>query len=215
MNHGYYPVDERVRGNFFDVCESLYLYNLDRIPAPITTQTILDVGCGRGGAVNMIKELYPDTTVIGVDYNQENINFCRETFPDKQFIVDDAESLSNIRDNSIDIVTNIESSHCYINKDQFLDSVLRVLKPGGWLVWSDTYEMNITPGFETIEFENIAKNVLDSNIYLMNKLLEVIPKSNNTDPTTGYNHVMRITCNNIYYYSTRRWTYYRMLLRKK
>ncbi|MEE4247851.1 MAG: methyltransferase domain-containing protein [Kangiellaceae bacterium] len=49
----------------------------------------------------------------------------------------DAENLSNIRDGIIDILINVESSHCYGNMPAFLREVERVLKPGGYFSFAD------------------------------------------------------------------------------
>lgn len=42
-----------------------------------------------------------------------------------------------IRDASVDILLNVESSHLYADMDAFLREVFRVLKPGGYFCWAD------------------------------------------------------------------------------
>src|SRR5262249_38944228 len=48
----------------------------------------------------------------------------------------DAEHLP-LDDGSVDVIVSVEASHCYGNIARFLDESLRVLKPGGALLWTD------------------------------------------------------------------------------
>ena len=43
----------------------------------------------------------------------------------------DAEDMLAITDQSVDVVINVESQHCYASVDRFAAEVARVLKPGG------------------------------------------------------------------------------------
>ncbi len=40
-------------------------------------------------------------------------------------------------DNSLDIILNVESSHCYQDQLKVFSENYRVLKPGGYLLWCD------------------------------------------------------------------------------
>ena len=48
----------------------------------------------------------------------------------------DAQALE-FGDGTFDAVINVESSHCYASMDRFLAEVVRVLRPGGHLLYAD------------------------------------------------------------------------------
>ena len=53
------------------------------------------------------------------------------------FLVDDAQNLTKISSNSMDVILNIESAFHYPDKSAFLKEVCRVLKPGGQYLIAD------------------------------------------------------------------------------
>jgi phthiocerol/phenolphthiocerol synthesis type-I polyketide synthase E len=100
---------------------------------------VLDVGCGRGGTVALLAEFF-GADAMGVDLAPEAIAFCRRrhTKPHMRFEVGDAENLP-IETESMDAVTNIESSHVYPKRKSFYGEVRRVLKPGGVFFYTDVF----------------------------------------------------------------------------
>jgi acyl transferase domain-containing protein/SAM-dependent methyltransferase len=106
-------------------------------PSELHGRRVLDVGCGRGGTVALLAERY-GAEATGVDLAPEAVAFCRRTHrqPGVHFEVGDAEHLP-FEDHRFDAVTNIESSHTYPNLRAFLGEVRRVLKPGGWFLYTD------------------------------------------------------------------------------
>ena len=70
---------------------------------------------------------------------------------------------------SYDIVLNVESSHCYSDLPKFLSEVKRVLRPGGFFVWTDLYPETTTQkyhtafdvsGLQRVRTYDITQNVL-------------------------------------------------------
>ena len=53
------------------------------------------------------------------------------------FAQGDAQKLSFLKDNSFDAILNVESSHRYSNMDIFLNEVHRLLRPGGYFLFTD------------------------------------------------------------------------------
>lgn len=122
-------------------------------PPTLTACTVLDLGCGSGRDCYLLSRLVGESgRVIGVDmteaqlavakkhcdwhtqrygYQQSNVEF-------KQGYIEDLKT-AGIADNSIDVVV----SNCVINlspdKKQVLTEILRVLKPGGEIYFSDIY----------------------------------------------------------------------------
>lgn len=131
---------------------------------------ILDVGCGRGGMVFVVKHFFAPRSIQGVDLSPNAIAFCRTNHRHENVRFDegDAERLP-FEDDRFDVVTNVESSHSYPNLDVFYAEVFRVLVPGGCFLYTDVMPMEAIPanlaslkkvGF-TIEVEcDITANVL-------------------------------------------------------
>jgi SAM-dependent methyltransferase len=107
----------------------------------VAGQNVLDVGCGRGGTVFVLKEFFNPALVQGIDLSPHAIEFCRRThrYPGVRFEQGDAEQLP-LPAASVQVVTNIESSHTYPHVDRFYDDVARVLAPGGHFLYTDVFE---------------------------------------------------------------------------
>lgn len=105
----------------------------------LANKTLLEVGCGNGANCNYISAEYPDTQVIGIDLNNENLEIAIEnqTSDNTKFFVDDAQKLVHVEDNSIDLLICIESALHYPDKHAFYSQIKRVLKPGGKFVIAD------------------------------------------------------------------------------
>ena len=102
---------------------------------------VLDVGCGRGGTVQTLLHYFNPRQVTGLDLTPENIAFCRKAVesPRSRFVEGDAEQLP-FEDASVDIVTNVESSHSYPDITRFYREVARVLRPGGTFLYTDVFD---------------------------------------------------------------------------
>lgn len=135
MNYGY--ADDDTHSTDFDtLCGNLYRHLLDQVNFTPET-TVLEVGCGRGGGSELML-LYEPKSVTGLDFSKNVIKFCQKRYNDARlkFITGNAENLP-FEDNSIDIIINVESSHCYGNRIAFFKEVERVLKPSGYFLYTD------------------------------------------------------------------------------
>ena len=92
----------------------------------------------------------PFKKVTAIDYSSNAIALCRKTHSERnlEFLEGDALNIP-FNDNSYDIVLNVESSHCYPDIPKFLSEVKRVLKPGGFFVWTDLYPETMTQNMKT------------------------------------------------------------------
>ena len=75
------------------------------------------------------------------------------------------------KDESFDIVLNVESSHCYPNVEKFLSEVKRVLRPGGRFLYCDlrlggtlsNLERQLAEsGLKKIRQNDIAPNIVEA-----------------------------------------------------
>jgi len=101
---------------------------------------VLDVGCGRGGTINVFKQFFVFKHLYGMDLSSQAIAFCRKTHACEQvdFLEGNAEKLP-FQKNRFNIVTNIESSHGYSDVVSFWKEIFRVLKPGGHFLYTDLF----------------------------------------------------------------------------
>jgi ubiquinone/menaquinone biosynthesis C-methylase UbiE len=136
----------------------------------ITGGRVLDVGCGRGGTVYVIHRFFSASQIIGIDLSSTAISFCKNThkYPRVGFLEGDAEDLP-LRDESFDIVTNLESSHSYPNIEGFYSEAMRVLKPGGHFLcadvlsvqcWKECAALLEAVGFTVEREQDVTTNVL-------------------------------------------------------
>lgn len=104
----------------------------------LSGRRVLDVGCGRGGAVSVITQFFEAASVSGLDLAPAAIQFCRtsQRAAKVAFHVGDAEHLP-FPDASFEVVTNIESSSTYPDVCAFYRQVFRVLTPGGDFLYTD------------------------------------------------------------------------------
>lgn len=143
MNYGYAPVaqdaevlplapeDEPDR-----LCIQLYDHVVT--PCDLTDKDVLEVGAGRGGGSQWLSRHRGPRTTTGVDLSERAVALCRRhrSGPGLGFLQGDALHLP-VADSSVDVVVNVESSHCYSSVPAFLDEVRRVLRPGGALLFAD------------------------------------------------------------------------------
>ena len=154
----------------------------------VDDREVLDVGCGRGGTVTILKNFFSPKRVTGLDLSPNHIAFCRAThqYDNVTFMEGDAENLP-FADASIDIVTNIESACCYPNVRQFYREVYRVLRSGGHFLYADLIyaeELEELPrffeelGFTVARNTDISENVILSSDEIAPKRMALAEKLN-------------------------------------
>jgi SAM-dependent methyltransferase len=117
---------------------NIQLYHALLAEVPTEDSHVLDVGCGRGGGAAYVHRYLKPKRTVGIDLSQRAVKVCLENHRTRglYFLGGDAENLP-FRDASFDVVINVESSHAYVSMEQFLQEVRRVLRSGGFLVYSD------------------------------------------------------------------------------
>ena len=141
LNYGYFNPEVNIKLETDDEPNrySIQLYHSLAADINIEKKDIAEIGCGRGGGLSYIARTFSPASALGVDINKRAVNFCNKFHKVKglSFSQGDAQNLSFIRDNSLDIVINVESSHRYPRRDLFLSEVYRILKPGGYFLYTD------------------------------------------------------------------------------
>jgi ubiquinone/menaquinone biosynthesis C-methylase UbiE len=116
----------------------IQLYHQVANPIDLRERDVLEVGCGRGGGAAFLARYLGPQSMTGVDLSDQAIRFCaaRHGSTGARFVPGNAEHLP-FGAQTFDVVINVESSHCYGSTEQFLCEVERVLRPGGYLLYTD------------------------------------------------------------------------------
>jgi len=97
----------------------------------------LDVGCGVGTAARRIAAT-SDLYVTGIDIDPKQVEAAKggATYPNLQYKVMDATKLE-FADGEFDVVASRMATHHIPNWERALCEMMRVLRPGGYLLYSD------------------------------------------------------------------------------
>ncbi len=148
----------------------LYQHTIEAAGVDMQGLDSLEIGSGRGGGSFLAAKVYDVRSHVGVDLASAAVDFCREhhRLPKLKFEAGDALKLP-FEASALDVVINVESSHCYPDSARFLAEVARVLRPGGHLLLSDFrprskfplfLERFKTAGFRIVETEDITDGVV-------------------------------------------------------
>jgi ubiquinone/menaquinone biosynthesis C-methylase UbiE len=134
-------------------------------------KTILEIGCGRGGGTVFLARQLGVQRAVGIDLSAVAVANNQAFFEDSknvQFEQGDAQQL-RFADEAFDGIFNLESSHCYPDRDQFIKEAVRVLKKGGHFFYADFFAHHqledveqslVGSGLRIIEAEVINPQVL-------------------------------------------------------
>ena len=113
-------------------CKNIYDYLKDK-----KYNNLLDIGCGTGYLINMLSKDY-EAEFVGLDLSPEMVKQAtNKNIKNAKFIEGKSDELP-FEDNTFDVITCSQSFHHYPDTDKAMEEVLRVLKPNGLYVLSDT-----------------------------------------------------------------------------
>ncbi len=147
MNYGYSDKDQEILMDEQDKPNryAIQLYHHLASAVGIKNKDIVEIGCGRGGGLSYITRNFLPASAKGIDLDKQAVSFCKRHYAldGLSFLQGDAQNL-NLKNNSCDVVINVESSHRYPDMAAFLGEVSRILRPGGYFLFTDfryDYEM--------------------------------------------------------------------------
>ena len=154
----YFSLEDTLRGTPEQVKETVQVYLPVLRDAGITTG-ILDVGCGRGEWLEVLRD--NGFQARGIDTNRIVLQRCRELSLD----VEEAEALTHLRslaDNSLNALTAFHfAEHLPLDAlVRFLDEAGRTLKPGGLLILETPNPENLLVGSCNFYLDPTHKNPL-------------------------------------------------------
>ncbi len=118
-------------------------------------QAYLDVGCGNGAAPIRVAGRH-GLWVTGADVDPDQIRLAEEAsqhLADARFVTANATDLP-FEDEAFDIVSTAKATHHIPNWEKALAEMVRVLKPGGYLIYVDL----VAPGWVARIGETLAGN---------------------------------------------------------
>jgi malonyl-CoA O-methyltransferase len=108
------------------------------LPIRITPQRVLDLGCGTGTLLPLLKKLYKKAEIIGVDSAQERLKLIAKSrrLWQKSYSLVNADACQlPFADQSLDIVIANLVPH-WLPLESWLTEMQRLLKPNGVLIFS-------------------------------------------------------------------------------
>ena len=145
----------------------IQLYHRVASATDLAGKEVLEVGSGRGGGASFVARYHRPARITGADFSPQAVALCQPrhaSVANLTFVVGDAETLP-FPDASFDAVINVESSHCYGRVDRFFAEAARVLRPGGWFLYTDFraatdvpawHAALAVPAWERVDFEDIT-----------------------------------------------------------
>jgi SAM-dependent methyltransferase len=140
MNWGYLSDESDLPGADDEIVEfvSKGLYDAVLDDVELAGRAVIEVGCGAGaGSAHMAATRKP-ASLTGIDLSKGLVAWCDGHWRGDglQFVHGDALDLP-VASASVDVVVNVESSHCYRSRATFFEEVRRVLRPGGTFLLAD------------------------------------------------------------------------------
>jgi ubiquinone/menaquinone biosynthesis C-methylase UbiE len=177
MNYGYsdpdlvesqLPLNDEEKANRY----AIQLYHHVTAAVDLRDKDVAEIGSGRGGGAAYLARHLKPRSMVGIDISQKAIAFCHKHYSEERlsFVHGDAENIP-LADNAVDAIINLESSHCYGSMTRFLNEVRRVLRPGGFFLFSDHRDQDRAPilreqlqraGFKTMNETDITGNVVQA-----------------------------------------------------
>lgn len=167
MNYGYASLDPSTNGLALNEGERdnrycIQLYHHVAAAVDLKGKEVVEVGSGRGGGASYIARYLKPSSMRGIDLSDKAVDFCNTHYDTEglSFTQGDAENLP-LGDATADAVVNLESSHCYGSMEKFLGEVHRVLRPGGYFLFSDHRDRG--------KVERLQKQLKEAGLTLVNQ----------------------------------------------
>lgn len=146
----------------------------------ISSEMILDLASGTGTITDLILEIHPNITIIGLDISHESLllaqaNFkklrvlrqdemsCANAFTGrtKVFLLEGSADVLPLQNASFDSVIMGNSIHLMPNREMLLDEIHRVLRPSGIFAFNSTFYAGTMPkGTEKFHHEWIKQSMI-------------------------------------------------------
>jgi ubiquinone/menaquinone biosynthesis C-methylase UbiE len=153
---------------YYEAIKSYLRHALVAVP-----ERVLEVSTGLGGGLLMLSRFFPEANIFGLDYSTLSIQRSKNALDSSFLTVADAHA-PPYRDNSFDLIINVESLHA-LQIQQFLSEARRILARDGLLVIVDFRMVpshHLCPwlqaqaaeaGLDLVEYLNMTQNAIQSS----------------------------------------------------
>jgi len=121
---------------------------------------VLDVGTGTGDFISVLKNLFSNSEIAGVDPDRESLQKAKQNYPGIKFYESSAENLM-FAYNTFDVVSISMALHHLKNVKRSLLEIKRVLKPGGWLIVAELCSNNLSGAQNVHKMDHHFKSKID------------------------------------------------------
>ena len=133
----------------------------------LSVSNILDIPCGFGRVLRVLKVAFPQAVITGCDLVREGVEFCEEKFGSRAVYSD--KNINNVQLNETYDLIWVGSLLTHLDKDQwknFMDFFNKSLNPGGILMFTTQgrYSASLLRNKEStygLETEENIKNLLN------------------------------------------------------
>jgi len=172
-NLGYLPNGNKSQAKF-DL--PIFLFNKNSVrlvlevigDIDLNNKTILDIGCGRGGTIQVINKYFKPSRTVGIDISKSSIDYCNNSYPNVTFYVQDAAK-NNLDDKVFDVAIIIELKNTEPDIFPVYQETHRVLRNNGVLIQAGIFPRKYYQ--ETLEtlsnlYTIISNTDITSNVIL-------------------------------------------------
>jgi ubiquinone/menaquinone biosynthesis C-methylase UbiE len=102
---------------------------------PIEPAIVLDIACGQGRYIPIIKEAFPACQIVGIDISPVALALATKRSPEHLFVAAACESLP-LADDTVDMIFSIETLEHVLDVRATIREWGRALKPGGRILFT-------------------------------------------------------------------------------
>lgn len=136
---------------------------------PNNVEVLLDVGCGQGKSLKLLKHAFNPQTLIGIDVVPQILEKARMQAKRDDVLVDlrlASGASTGLSDNSVDILFCHQTFHHLIDHERAIEEFYRIIKPGGLLLFAESMRAYIHSWIIKILFRHPMEVQKNADEYL-------------------------------------------------
>lgn len=123
-------------------------------------KSILDVGTGSGDFIAVLKNVFPQSKITGIDPDKESLQEAAKKYPDVSFHEMVSENLE-FAENTFDLASISMALHHLPDIQASLKEMQRVVKNGGWIIVNELFSDNLNQAQEVHKMFHHFRSQID------------------------------------------------------